>query len=250
MSQTSPLAPRHQRREAALAARRAVPQRRATPPRTVGIGGLTLGFLVAGIVVVALVVALGGGQRAAPVSVDVARAPVGLPAEGYVLGASDAPVTIHLYEDFQCPACGAWGRTVFPSLARNELAAGTARIEFHDIAFLGPESEVAARAGYAAAQQDRFWDMWSTLYVNQGLRENDGAFDRDRLIAMADGLGLDAARFAADLDSDAAAAAVTTSTADAHANGVDSTPTLIIDGQKLIGTGYSEVSAIILAALP
>jgi protein-disulfide isomerase len=250
MSQTSRLARRHQRREAALAARRAVPRRRATHPRTVGIAGLTLGFLIAGIVVVALFVALGGGQRTAPISVEVARAPIGVPAAGYVLGASDAPVTVHLYEDFQCPACGAWGRTVFPNLARNELAAGTARIEFHDIAFLGPESEDAARAGYAAAQQDRFWDMWSTLYVNQGLRENDGAFGRDRLIAMADGLGLDAARFAADLDSDAAAAAVAASTADAHADGVDSTPTLIIDGQKLIGTGYSEVSAIIDATIP
>jgi protein-disulfide isomerase len=250
MSQTSPFAPRHQRREAALAARRAVPRRRAAPPRTVGIGRLTLGFLIAGIVVVALVAALGGGQRAAPVSVEVARAPIGIPAEGYVLGASDAPVTIHLYEDFQCPACGAWGRTVFPDLARNELATGKARIEFHDIAFIGPESKDAARAGYAAAQQDRFWDMWSTLYVNQGVRENDGAFGRDRLIAMADGLGLDAARFAADLDSAAAAAAVATSTADAHAEGVDSTPTLIIGGQKLIGTGYSEVSAIIAAAIP
>lgn len=250
MSQTSPLAPRHQRREAALAARRAAPRRRATPPRTIGIGRLTLGFLIAGIAVVALVVALGGGQRTPPVSVDVARAPIGIPAKGYVLGASDAPVTIHLYEDFQCPACGAWGRTVFPSLVRNELAAGTARIEFHDIAFLGPESEDAARAGYAAAQQDRFWDMWSTLYANQGLRENAGAFARDRLIAMADGLGLDAARLAADLDSPAAAAAVAASTADAHADGVDSTPTLIIGGQKLIGAGYSEVSAIIAAAIP
>jgi len=250
MSQTSPLAPRHQRREAALAARRAAPRPRATPSRTVGIRGLTLGFLIAGILVVALAVALGGGQRTAPVSVDVARAPVGVPAAGYVLGASDAPVTIHLYEDFQCPACGAWGRTVFPDLARNELAAGTARIEFHDIAFLGPASKDAARAGYGAAQQDRFWDMWSTLYVNQGLRENEGAFGRDRLIAMAESLGLDAARFAADLDSAAAAAAVATSTADAHAMGVDSTPTLIIGGQKLLGTGYSEVSAIIAAAIP
>lgn len=250
MSHTSPLVPRHQRREAALAARRAVPRRRATPARTIGIGRLTLGFLIAGIVVVALVVALNGGQKAAPVSVDVARAPSGVPAQGYVLGASDAPVAIHLYEDFQCPACGAWGRTVFPTLVRNELAAGTARIEFHDIAFLGLESQDAARAGYASAQQDRFWDMWSTLYANQGRRENDGAFGRDRLIAMADGLGLDAARFVADFDSAAAAAAVTTSTADAHAAGVNSTPTLIIGGQKLIGTGYSEVSAIIAAAIP
>jgi len=250
MSQVSPLAPRRQRREAALAARRAMPRHRARHARTVGIGRLTLGFLMAGIVVVVLSVAMGGRQVTAPVSIEVGHAPIGLPADGYVLGASDAPVTIHLYEDFQCPACAAWGRTVFQDLARNELATGTARIEFHDMAFLGPESKDAARAGYAAAQQDRFWDMWSTIYVNQGRRENDGAFGRDRLIAMADGLGLDAARFAADLDSDAAAAAVAASTDDARAHGVDSTPTLLIGGRKLIGTGYDEVSAIIAAEIP
>ena len=120
---------------------------------------LSLGFLLAGVAVVALVVALGGGPKSAPIGVEVASAPIGIPAQGYVLGVIDAPVTIDLYEDFQCPACREWGRTVFPNLVQNELAAGTARIVFHDLAFIGPESQDAARAGYAAAQQDRFWDM-------------------------------------------------------------------------------------------
>ena len=70
----------------------------------------------------------------------------------------------------------------------HELAAGTVKVVFHSFSFIGPESEAAARAAWAAAEQGRFWDMWATIYANQGPRENDGSFDRDRLLAMADAL--------------------------------------------------------------
>jgi protein-disulfide isomerase len=167
-----------------------------------------------------------------------------------VLGRADAPVTIDLYEDFQCPACEAWGRTVFPSLASSELASGRARVVFHDMAFLGPESVDAGVAGYAAAQQGRFWDMWATIYANQG-RENSGAFSSERLIAMADRLGLDVARFEADMGSAAAQAAIAGSRADAARAGVTSTPTLIIDGRAFVGVQpYADIAAAIAAAAP
>ncbi|MEO5940898.1 MAG: thioredoxin domain-containing protein, partial [Candidatus Limnocylindrales bacterium] len=153
-----------------------------------------------------------------------------------------------LYEDFQCPACGRWGQNVFPTVVRNELANGFVKIAFHSLAFIGPESTAAGRAAWAAAEQGRFWDMWATLYANQGLHENDGSFKRDRLIAMADAIGLDSARFAADLDSTAAATWVADGVTAAASAGVDSTPTLLIDGTAVIGSGYPDVAAAIAAA--
>lgn len=53
-----------------------------------------------------------------------------LSALGLAGGLAEAPVTIDLYEDFQCPACQTWSRNVFPSLAAHEVAAGTVRIVF------------------------------------------------------------------------------------------------------------------------
>ena len=50
--------------------------------------------------------------------------------------------------------------------------------------------------------------MWATLYANQGLHENGGAFSHDRLVAMADAIDLDPARFTEDFHSAAAATAV------------------------------------------
>ena len=242
---------RRERRLAARVARRDAGRRQRPVGRRPSLGTLTAIGILAGLAIVALAIVL--GARPTPAQADVAEvaiayAPAGVAAEGLVLGRTDAPVTIDLYEDFQCPACEAWGRTVLPSLAANELAAGTVRIVFHDMAFLGPESIDAGRAAFASAQQGRFWDMWATLYANQG-RENSGAFSRARLLAMADRLGLDVARFETDMDSSAARAAVDASRADAGRAGVSSTPTLIIGGQALVGVrSYAELAAAISAA--
>jgi protein-disulfide isomerase len=249
---TPPSTPRRERRLAERSARRDEP-RRPRPGRrlNLGLGSLSALGLVGGLVVVALAIVLGGRPATPPpaaAAVTVARAPAGIATDGFALGSADAPVTIDLYEDFQCPACEAWGRSVFPDLVSNELAAGTVRIVFHDMAFLGPESTAAGKAAYAAAQQGRFWDMWATLYANQG-PENSGAFSPERLTAMAEALGLDLTRFAADIASGAAQTALDASRADAGQAGVTSTPTLIIDGQAFVGVQpYPDIAAAIAAA--
>lgn len=235
---------RHERRLAAVADRRAARRpvghpgavrRRGSP---VGIGAVSLAALVAGVLVVAVALVLGGRPKEMPATVAIATAPAGIASRGYVIGNPAAPVTIDLYEDFQCPACLAWGTSVYPGLVRNELAAGTVRIAYHPFAFIGQESRDAARAAYAAAQQGRFWDMWATLYANQGGHENGGSFARVRLDAMASALGLDAQRFAADIDSPEAIEHVSAGAAAARAAGIDSTPTLLINGTIFTGSAY------------
>ena len=239
---------RRERRAAANARRRADRSPATRERRRIGIGLVSLVALLAGAVLIAAIVILGAKPAPAMGSVVRALGPAGIPSAGRVLGSASAPVAIDLYEDFQCPACDQWGQNVFPSLVRNELAAGTVRIVYHGFAFIGPESMNAGRAAWAAEQQGRFWDMWSTLYANQGLHENGGAFARPRLISMADALGLDGARFAADLDSAAATSFVADGIAQAAAAGVASTPTLMIAGKALGSSGYVDVAAAIAAA--
>jgi protein-disulfide isomerase len=248
MSSDSARPLRRERRAAALAQKRTASRRAAPQSRRIGLGTVTVAALGAGALLVAVLLILGAQSKPAPASVFAAAAPAGRPAEGYVLGNAAAPVTIDLYEDFQCPACERWGQNVFPSVARNEIAAGTARLVFHSYAFIGPESEGAARASWAAAAQGRFWDMWATLYANQGLRENGGAYTRERLVLMADAIHLDAARFAVDLDSPAAAKWVADSSAESAAAGINSTPSLKIDGVLFTGSTYPELSAAIADA--
>lgn len=244
---------RSERRLGERAARDDARHDRRPARRRMGLGALSVLGLVAGLAVVALAIAF--GARSTPPAADraavaIAHVPAGLARDGFVLGRADAPVTIDLYEDFQCPVCEAWSRTIFPSLASGELATGRVRIAFHDMAFLGPESTAAGHAAYAAARQGGFWDMWATLYANQG-RENSGAFDHDRLVAMAEALGFDVAKFEADMASNASQAAIDGSRSDAGRAGVTSTPTLVIGGQAFVGVQrYPDIAAAIAAATP
>ena len=247
MSTTSPRPLRRERRAAELAARRSARTPVQRGPRF-GLVQITLLAVIGGLMLIGGAILLNSRPPAATIAVIRGSAPAGIPSSGLVLGKSDAPVTIEVYEDFQCPACLHWGTDVFPTLARHELADGTVKIVFHGYSFIGPESVDAAKAAWAANQQGRFWDMWATLYANQGLRENNGAFARDRLVAMADLIGLDRARFLVDIDSAQAASAVSDSSASAVAAGINQTPSFVINGKRFEGAGYTDLSTAIAAA--
>ena len=169
----------------------------------------------------------------------------GVTAEGRTLGESSAPVTIDLWEDFQCPACKSWGDSQLPAVIAQDVASGNARIVFHDFAFLGPDSERAARAAWAAEQQGFFWDYYATLYANQGA-ENSGVYSESRLIEMARLTGLNEDRFREDLNSDAAKQAVANSNDQAQQTGVNSTPTVVINGQNLSAASAEQIHDVVL----
>ena len=134
------------RRERRAAERANRPRRQRpvrTTRRTFGLQTLSILGLVGGVAAIALAIAFGARPAASPSqdAVAVAFAPAGIATDGLVLGSPDAPVTIDLFEDFQCPACALWSRTVFPGLVSNELAAGT--VELVEIAYTShPEQEV------------------------------------------------------------------------------------------------------------
>ena len=121
-------------------------------------------------------------------------------------------------------------------LVSRYVADGTLRIVHHDIAILSStadrESERAARGGYCAAQQGKYWDYAHWVFNNQQ-GENRGGFSRDRLVSIAVAAGLDEAAFDACLDSPAAVQAVADTTAQAQALGISGTPTMAINGTLL-----------------
>jgi protein-disulfide isomerase len=242
---------RRERRARQLAERRAARERFSTQPRRArfGIVQVTIAAILAGLGLVAALALLAPKAPAAS-SADLVRAlaPAGVPASGMVLGTANAPVAVEVFEDFQCPVCKRWGDDVLPSLVSKELAAGTATLTYRGYAFIGPDSFTAARAAWAADRQGRFWDMWATLYANQGLHENAGAFTTERVVGMADLLGLDHDRFVADLGSAEAKAAVDQSSSAAVAAGITGTPTVVVNGVPVDGSGYAAVSAAIAGA--
>jgi len=173
-------------------------------------------------------------------------------ADGYALGAPDAPVTVEVWQDFQCPYCQRWGAEVKPLLTNAYILSGDVRLVFRTLAFLGEESRWAAVAADLAAEQNRFWAFHDLLFANLN-GENRGSYGLDRLLAMGEAAGLDMDLFRAGLVLDAAraryAAIEQRELIDAGRLGVDRTPTLVVNGVKLEGPDWATLEAAIEAAL-
>jgi protein-disulfide isomerase len=187
----------------------------------------------AAIVVAALLVVLsqlGGGEGDSASNVDVGKLYSGIPQDGTTLGESSAPVTIYLYEDFQCPICGQFSQETFPELVSRDVRDGKVKIVSEPLAFLGSDSVEAARAALAAAEQNRYWPYSSLLFENQG-EENSGYVTDDYLRGLAqDTPGLDVDEWSADLGASDFNSELQDAQSKAQADGVNATPTLIISG--------------------
>ncbi len=64
-------------------------------------------------------------------------------------GPADAPVTLVVFTDYQCPAC----RLAHPAMLRAAERAGDVRIVYRDLPIFGPVSDQAARVALANAEQ-------------------------------------------------------------------------------------------------
>ena len=209
---------------------------------------VSVAALAVGVALIA-VTALSTGRRpaASPITIPsgpgagLVRPSTELPlnlADGRVLGRADAPATLEIWSDFQCPACGQLVREVEPRLFADYVIPGYLTIVYRDRAFLGAESVDAAVAARCADEQGKFWQYHDYLFFNQQ-GENAGAFARERFLAMADAVGLARDAFEACLDSGPPRQAAIAETSEGERVGVVTTPTLSIDGQLLPGAPAS-----------
>jgi len=232
---------RRDRREAARRDRRLAEARTATArpawqsPMTL----ITVAAVAFGLVVIVLASGVLGGRGNASTGdllVPIRPTPTELvdPGNPRALGPADAPVTVEVWSDFQCPACGFWALQVEPDLVDEYVADGSVHLVYKDLAFLdggdpNGESQQAAAAARCAGDQGSFWPYHDYLYENQD-GENDGAFRRERLDEIAEAVGLDMDAFDSCMSDSAALEAVRAETAQGQQAGVSSTPTLAING--------------------
>jgi protein-disulfide isomerase len=181
--------------------------------------------LAAVVVTVAAVASSSGGQPAAPVAKSTLFR--GIPEHDGVLGDRNAPVTVTEYVDLQCPICAAAARETLPSLVRDYVRTGKAKLDVRTLQFIGPDSERAARFAAGAAQQGRLWPFLEAFYASQG-QENSGYVTDEHLRAVAAAAGVDAGAALRFADSAAAQEPLNRANADAQRLGIDATPTFTV----------------------
>ncbi|MFJ7207687.1 DsbA family protein [Streptomyces sp. NPDC098789] len=148
-------------------------------------------------------------------------------------GRADAPVVLIEYSDFKCGYCGKFARDTEPELVKKYVEDGTLRIEWRNFPIFGAESEAAAKAAWAAGQQDRFGAFHAAAYAD-GAKEK--GFGEARLLEIAKEAGVpDLDRFAKDMGGEQAAAAVAKDQEEGYRIGVTSTPSFLVNGQPIAG---------------
>jgi len=152
------------------------------------------------------------------------------------LGASDAPVAVVEFADFQCPHCKEFAEDYAAEIAGDYLTTGDVRLEWVSVTFTGSESTEAAKAGVCAAEQGKFWPLHDWLFANQGTIANAGSFSRERVLEMASGAGLDVTELEACLDDPATEDAVREGAAVATELGIVNTPSFVIGDTVVSGT--------------
>ena len=230
--------------------------------RFLAISIVTAAVVIAGSLVYATV---GRGTGSAPTTGTETQSaatstPGGTPpplgSRDVILGDANASVTLIEYGDYQCPFCGRFFSQVEPQLRTDYINTGKVKMVYRNFQFLGPESIAAGEAAECAKDQNQFWKYRDALYAGKvqddmnGGGENDGFFSRALFLNLAAQLNLDIPVFTTCIDSNKYENQIQQDKADAAAIGVNSTPTIFINGQEIQGAQpYSVFSTVINAAL-
>jgi protein-disulfide isomerase len=166
---------------------------------------------------------------------------------GLVVGDGDAPKEIVVYEDFLCPFCGQLEQTVGDQLDA-AVEAGEVNVEYRPLPFLERISDYSPESANAFAVvldesgpevAKAFHDL---LFDNQP--SEDGPFpDEDQLVEWAVEAGATEADVRPGIEDMAFEGWVEAAGEAASKEGINSTPSVFVDGQKVEGETLADIAA-------
>jgi protein-disulfide isomerase len=148
-------------------------------------------------------------------------------------GPKNAPITLVVFSDFQCPFCG----RIEPTLAKLESEyPGKIRVAWKNFPLsFHQNAKPAAKAAMAAGEQGKFWEMHDKLFANQQ------QLDRASLEKYGQELGLNMAKYKDALDSNKFDAQIDADTKEGSAVDVSGTPATFVNGRKIGGAYPYEI---------
>jgi len=145
-----------------------------------------------------------------------------------VKGSPNAPVSIVLFSDFQCPYCSRVGPAIEEAL--KTYGPRVKVVWKHLPLSMHAQAIPAAEAAEAAREQGKFWQMHDRLFASQQRFSEPGFFEK-----TAREVGLDMGRYQASLAAGRGKARVNEDLAMAQRAGVEATPTMLVNGEKVEG---------------
>lgn len=152
------------------------------------------------------------------------------------LGPVEATIEVVEFGEFQCPYCMRHEKALAELVEEypGKVRAGFKHYPMAKHAMALP----AARASWAAQQQDKFWEMHDLLFADRG------KLDEAVILGHAKALGLDMEKFQADFEGEESHTQVFKDRRAGKAAGVKGTPTYFVNG-KFAGADPDTVRAVI-----
>jgi len=223
-----------------------------------GSGRTTAWFIVGFIVLVTVGVIIAGAISSNPSNSSgtgnpnfVATIAPAITAADWSQGSASAPVSIIEYGDFECPACAEYASLV-KQVAQNNSS--TVRFVFRNFPLytIHPDAQISSQAAEAAGLQGKYWQMHDLLYTKQNEWVTTAP---DQVVpryfdGYAQSMGLDVAKFNADLGSSPVFAKIQADVAGGTVAKIDHTPTFFINLKQIPNpTNLSEFQKAIDQAL-
>lgn len=167
--------------------------------------------------------------------------------KGNILGNENGDVVIELYSDYVCPLC--YIQNIMLHQAAKEFP--NIRINHHNFPFdkecnpyiqvnMHPNACFMSKAAIAARNQGNYWEMSSLLYEKQPKK-------LDEVLKLVEEAGLDKDKFIQEFDNQAAREEIANELEKAQELELDSTPTMIIDGETIVGVKpYYELKELLI----
>jgi protein-disulfide isomerase len=202
--------------------------------------------------VLALVVVIAVAVQSGRDTTGEAATPPRGAVDSYALpyGETAAPVTVAVYEDFMCPFCGQF-EAVSQKMLEQYVDQGDVQVRYHMISFLDSASNgtdystramnavgvVLDTSGPEVAKE--FHDL---LFENQPAEGTDGLSD-DQLVDLAVRAGARASAITPGIEDLEFEQWVENASDQASKDDINSTPTVLVDGERVEGTTIDDLLA-------
>jgi protein-disulfide isomerase len=209
------------------------------------VGGVVV--IAVAIVAVAIAVSSGGGGNKAvsPTSSAGKQAATtvnsllsGIPQSGMELGSPSAKVTMTEFGDLECPVCQSFALGAQSQSIQNDVRSGKVKLLFRSLETASSSSPIPNAfqtqqvAAYAAGLQNRGWNYVELFYHQQG-QEATGYVTESYLDGIARQIpGLNYSKWLTDRKNPTLLAQLNTDQQAASAQGIRSTPTVLVTGPK------------------
>ncbi len=155
-----------------------------------------------------------------------------------VMGESDAPVTLYMYEDFECPFCQRFEQQAVPQIVSNYVDSGQVKLVWKDFPLtqIHPWAEdgaVAMECVYREGGNEAFWDVKDKVFNNQNTVSTGNV--NDQIVGWAAEEGVSESAVRSCIENSDARQEVQDDLSEGQSIGASGTPTVFVNDQKIVG---------------